>query len=228
MAVNIPERSDPMNAALDARRLLDQQQAAFRAEAGADAGVRRDRLGRAIALLVDHQAEICEALAHDFGRRSATLTRFVDIVPAIASLKHARARVRRWMRPRRQRIGLPIGAPGVRAEIVPQPLGVVGLISPWNFPVTLTFGPLAGILAAGNRCLIKPSELTPVVSALLKRLISEHFDPSEVSVVTGGPEVAENFSKLPFDHLVFTGSTPVGRRVMAAAAEHLVPVTLEL
>jgi coniferyl-aldehyde dehydrogenase len=217
-----------MNGALAARQLLDVQRAAFQAEAGADARVRRKRLTRAIALLVDHQVDICEALAHDFGRRPATLTRFVDILPAIASLKHARAHVGRWMRPRRQRIGLPIGAPGVRAEIVPQPLGVVGLISPWNFPITLIFGPLAGILAAGNRCLIKPSELAPAVSALLASCMAEYFDPAEVAVVTGGAEVAEAFSRLPFDHLMFTGSTSIGRRVMAAAAEHLVPVTLEL
>ena len=132
------------------------------------------------------------------------------------------------MRPGRKRIGLPAGAPGVRAEILHQPLGVIGVISPCNFPVTLTFGPLASILAAGNRCLIKPSELTPTVSELMRRLITEYFDSSEVAVVTGGAEVAERFSQLPFDHLVFTGSTPVGRRVMAAAASHLVPVTLEL
>jgi coniferyl-aldehyde dehydrogenase len=212
----------------EARQLLEAQHAAFRTEAGADARVRRDRLQRAIALLVDHQVEICEALAQDFGRRPATLTRFVDILPAISSLKYARAHVGRWMRPRRQRIGLPIGAPGVRAEIVPQPLGVVGLISPWNFPITLTFGPLAGILAAGNRCLIKPSELAPAVSALLAACVGEYFDRAEVAVVTGGAEVAEAFSRLPFDHLMFTGSTSIGRRVMAAAAEHLVPVTLEL
>jgi coniferyl-aldehyde dehydrogenase len=217
-----------MNETAAARQLLDEQRAAFRAEAGADSRLRRDRLERAIALLVDHQAEICEALAHDFGRRSATLTRFADILPAISSLKHAHAHVSRWMRPRRQRIGLPIGAPGVRAEIVPQPLGVVGLISPWNFPITLTFGPLAGILAAGNRCLIKPSELAPAVSALLAARVAEYFDRTEVAVVTGGVEVAEAFSRLPFDHLMFTGSTSIGRRVMAAAAEHLVPVTLEL
>jgi coniferyl-aldehyde dehydrogenase len=230
-----------MSGAPDARQLLEAQQAAFRAEAGADAPatgpepaagpdarVRRDRLKRAIALLVDHQVDICEALAHDFGRRPATLTRFVDILPAISSLKYARAHLSRWMRPRRQRIGLPIWAPGVRAEIVPQPLGVVGLISPWNFPITLTFGPLAGILAAGNRCLIKPSELAPAVSALMAACVARYFDPTEVAVVTGGADVAEAFSGLPFDHLMFTGSTSIGRRVMAAAAEHLVPVTLEL
>ncbi len=217
-----------MDEGSQAQQLLDAQRAAFRAEGFADVAARRRRLERAIDLLVTHQQAICEAHSADFGQRSQTLTRFVDILPALSSLKHARRRVGRWMRPSRRRIGLPAGAPGVRAEVVHQPLGVVGVISPWNFPITLTFGPLAGILAAGNRCLIKPSELTPTVSALLKRLISEYFDPSEVAVVTGGPEVAEAFSRLPFDHLVFTGSTPVGRRVMAAAAANLVPVTLEL
>jgi len=102
------------------------------------------------------------------------------------------------------------------------------VISPWNFPLTLTFGPLAGILSAGNRCLIKPSELTPAVSALLDRLIGRYFDATEVAVATGGPSTAERFSRLPFDHLMFTGSTPIGRKVMAAAASNLVPVTLEL
>jgi coniferyl-aldehyde dehydrogenase len=217
-----------MNESNRAERLLEAQKAAFQAEGFVEARVRRDRLARAIDLLVTHQQAICDAHSSDFGQRPETLTRFVDILPALSSLKHARRNVHRWMRPRRKRIGLPAGAPGVRAQIVHQPLGVIGVISPWNFPITLTFGPLAGIFAAGNRCLIKPSEFTPAVSALLDRLISEYFDPSEVSVVTGGPEVAEAFSRLPFDHLVFTGSTPIGRRVMAAAAAHLVPVTLEL
>lgn len=217
-----------MNEPNDARALLEIQRAAFRAEGIAAARVRSDRLDRAIDLLVTHQAEICDAIAGDFSRRPATLTRFADILPSVMALKHARRHLRRWMRPERERVGLPAGAPGVRAEIAHQPLGVVGVISPWNFPITLTFGPLAGILAAGNRCMIKPSELTPAMSALMQQLMRKHFDPREVAVVTGGADVAEAFSHLPFDHLLFTGSTPVGRRVMAAAAENLVPVTLEL
>jgi len=217
-----------MNEPGDAGMLLESQQAAFRAEAIVTARTRMDRLDRALDLLVTHQAEFCEAAAADFGQRHSTMTRFMDILPASAALKHARRHVRLWMRPQRQRVGLPAGAPGVRAEIMHQPLGVVGVISPWNFPLTLTFGPLAGILAAGNRCLIKPSELTPEVSSLLKRLVGEYFDQQEVAVVTGGADVAEAFSRLPFDHLLFTGSTSVGRRVMAAAAANLVPVTLEL
>jgi coniferyl-aldehyde dehydrogenase len=207
---------------------LQSQRLAFMAEGVVGARTRIERLGRALDLLVSHQTEICAAAAADFGQRPAALTRFMDVMPAVLALKQARRHVRRWMRPRRRRVALPAGAPGARAQIVYQPLGVVGVISPWNFPITLTFGPLAGILAAGNRCLIKPSELTPAVSALMQRLVAQYFDACELAVVTGGAEVAEAFSRLPFDHLLFTGSTAVGRRVMAAAAANLVPVTLEL
>lgn len=212
----------------DARLLLYSQRAAFRAEGSVTSQVRVDRLDRALDLLVAHQAEFCEAAAADFGQRSATMTRFMDVLPAVSSFKYARRHLRRWLRPQRQRVGLPAGAPGTRAEIRHEPLGVVGVISPWNFPLTLTFGPLAGILAAGNRCLIKPSELTPAVSSLMQQLVAKYFAAEEVSVVTGGAEVAEAFSRLPFDHLLFTGSIAIGRRVMAAAAANLVPVTLEL
>ena len=129
-------------------------------------------------MLVTHEAEFCEAVAADFGQRSAVLTRFLDVLPSVLALKHSRRHVRRWMRPQRRRVGLPAGAPGVRAEIVSQPLGVVGVVSPWNFPLTLTFGPLAGIFAAGNRCLIKPSELTPQVSCPLAAIGRQVFRPA--------------------------------------------------
>jgi coniferyl-aldehyde dehydrogenase len=212
----------------DPKLLLDAQRSAFLAEGFVSDYVRRDRLTRAIDLLVSHEAQICDAVAADFGRRPANLTRFMDIFPAVHALKFARKNLKRWMRPLPRTLGFPNLAPGSSGEIAHQPLGVVGVISPWNFPVTLTFGPLAGILAAGNRCMIKPSELTPKTSELLSTLVGKFFDSLEVTVVTGGQEVAESFARLPFDHLLFTGSTQVGRRVMAAAAEHLVPVTLEL
>ncbi len=214
--------------AADLEALLRAQRAAFHAEGCASVQVRHERLGRAIELLVSSQQAICEAVAADFGQRPAELTRLMDIFPSVHALKFARRHVARWMRPARRRLGFPNLLPGMRGEIVYQPLGVVGVISPWNFPVTLTFGPLAGILAAGNRCMIKPSELTPATSKLMADLIGKTFDPNEVTVVPGTEEVAIAFSKLPFDHLLFTGSTRVGRQVMAAAAEHLVPVTLEL
>lgn len=221
----VPQSEVPL---ADPKLLLDAQRAAFLAEGFVSERVRRDRLTRAIDLLVSHETQICDAIAADFGQRPASLTRFMDIFPAVHALKFARKNLRRWMRPLPRTLGFPNVAPGSSAEIAYQPLGVVGVISPWNFPVTLTFGPLAGILAAGNRCMIKPSELTPRTSELLRKLIGMFFDSLEVTVVTGGQEMAESFARLPFDHLLFTGSTQVGRRVMAAAAEHLVPVTLEL
>jgi coniferyl-aldehyde dehydrogenase len=225
LSMSIPQAAVP---GADPKLLLDAQRSAFLAEGFVSDRVRRDRLTRAIDLLVSHETQICEAVAADFGQRPASLTRFMDIFPAVHALKFARKNLKRWMKPLPRALGFPNIAPGSSAEVVYQPLGIVGVISPWNFPVTLTFGPLAGILAAGNRCMIKPSELTPRTSELLSKLVGTFFDPLEVTVVTGGREVAESFARLPFDHLLFTGSTQVGRRVMAAAAEHLVPVTLEL
>jgi coniferyl-aldehyde dehydrogenase len=219
------QNSEPPNRL---RELLEAQRAAQLAAPMAGVATRIDRLDRAIDLLVEHQQRICAAMAADFGQRPPALSRFMDIFPALHGLKFARQHVRGWMRPRRVRLGLPMGVPGTRGTIQWQPLGVVGVVSPWNFPIALTFGPLAGILAAGNRCLLKPSEFTPCVSARLKELVERAFDPSELAVVIGGPDVAQEFVSLPFDHLLFTGSTAVGRRVMQAAAEHLVPLTLEL
>jgi coniferyl-aldehyde dehydrogenase len=227
-SLSAPSTPSPSPGPSRLEALLHAQRAAFQAQGEVTATVRRERLGRAIDLLVTHQAALCEAVASDFGQRPAGLTGFMDIFPAVHALKFARRNVARWMRPERPRLGFPNILPGMRAEIVYQPLGVVGVISPWNFPVTLAFGPLAGILAAGNRCMLKPSELTPATSALLGDLIARAFAPEEIAVINGGPDVAMAFSRLPFDHLVFTGSTPIGRQVMAAAAEHLVPVTLEL
>jgi coniferyl-aldehyde dehydrogenase len=211
-----------------AEALFQGQRAAALAEGSPGVRLRRDRLSRAIDLLVSSQRQLCETLSHDFGQRPIQISRFLDILPAVHALKLARRRLHHWMRPKRARLGLPLGIPGASGHMVHEPLGVVGVISPWNFPITLSFGPLAGIFAAGNRCLIKPSELTPATSDLMQNLVARHFDSRELVVVTGGPEVAEAFARLPLDHLLFTGSAAVGRRVMAAAAEHLVPVTLEL
>jgi coniferyl-aldehyde dehydrogenase len=212
----------------DAGMLLEQQRAAFIAEGAVTARARLDRLARAQDLLLAHRQRFCDAVAEDYGNRPPAVTLLMDVYPAVQAIRHARRNLRRWMRPQRVSTGLPLGVPGTRSEILHQPLGVVGIISPWNFPVALSFGPLAAALAAGNRCLMKPSEITPATSALTQELISQYFDPAEVAVVTGGPDVADAFSRLPFDHLMFTGSTAVGRKVMQAAAQHLVPVTLEL
>jgi coniferyl-aldehyde dehydrogenase len=223
-----PARSAAAGTPADAAALLERQRAAFIAEGAVTARVRRDRLGRALDLLVSHQQRFCDAAAEDYGKRPPAVTLLMDVYPAVQALRHARRNVRRWMRPHPVSTGLPLGVPGTSSEILHQALGVVGIISPWNFPVALSFGPLASALAAGNRCLIKPSEVTAATTALMQELVPRYFEPAEIAVVSGGPEVAESFSRLPFDHLVFTGSTEIGRKVMGAAAQHLVPVTLEL
>ena len=209
--------------------LLTKQRAAQLRDGAPSAAIRIDRLNRCIALLVDHRSEIEAALDADFGARSRLATAFTDIAGSIGPLKHARGHVARWMRTeRRSTTPWILGLFGARAEIRHQPKGIVGVISPWNFPVNLTFTPLAGVLAAGNRAMIKPSEVTPVTSALMKKMFASAFDEEEIAVVTGGAEVGQAFSSLAFDHLIFTGATSIGRQVMRAAAENLVPVTLEL
>lgn len=223
-----PARPAVAHAPADAALLLERQRAAFVAEGAVTERVRLDRLSRALHLLVAHQQQFCDALAEDYGNRPPGVTLLMDVYPAVQALRHARRSLRRWMRPHPVSTGMPLGVPGTRSEILYQPLGVVGIISPWNFPVALSFGPLAAALAAGNRCLIKPSEISAATTRLMQELILRYFDPSEVVVVSGGLELAEAFSRLPFDHLMFTGSTEVGRKVMEAAARHLVPVTLEL
>ena len=215
--------------ATELNQLLARQKAAQLRDGAPTAALRVDRLNRCIGLLIDHRAEIEIAIAADFGARSREATAFADVAASIGPLKHARDHLGRWMRTERRATSPRIlGFIGARAEIRPQPKGVVGVISPWNFPVNLAFAPLAGVLAAGNRAMIKPSETTPATSALLKKMFAAAFDEEEIAVVIGGPEVGKAFASLAFDHLVFTGATAIGRHVMRAAAENLVPVTLEL
>jgi acyl-CoA reductase-like NAD-dependent aldehyde dehydrogenase len=190
------------------------------------AAERRDRLGRLAALLRENVDALCDAVDRDFGGRSPAETRLLEIFPALEAIAHARRHVRGWVRPRRARTGFWF-LPG-RSRIVPQPLGVVGIVVPWNYPIYLAVGPLAAALAAGNRALVKMSESAPATGALFARLVAERFDPAEVAVVNGDANVARAFASLPFDHLLFTGSTAVGRQVMRAAADNLTPVTLEL
>lgn len=176
--------------------------------------------------LVRHADDFAGAVAADFGHRSHHETKLADLYPVIATLRHARAHLRGWTKPRRRPIRWMFQP--ARGRVTYQPLGIVGIMSPWNYPVQLALSPLAGALAAGNRVMVKPSELTPRTSALLEQVIGEVCDAAEVVVVQGGVDVAKAFARLKFDHLFFTGSTAVGRQVMQAAAENLVPVTLEL
>lgn len=187
---------------------------------------RLDRLDRLRALVESHQDEIIDAIASDFGRRSSQETRLTELFLVTAGIKYTRRHLRRWMRPRRVPTPLQL-LPG-RSRIERQPVGVAGIISPWNYPVQLALLPAVAALAAGNRVMLKPSELTPATSALLQRLVSARFAADELVVITGGADIGAAFSQLPFDHLFFTGSTAVGRKVALAAAANLTPVTLEL
>lgn len=209
--------------------ILDGQKAAHLRDGAPSAETRIDWLGRCVGLLIDHAADIQDALNTDFGNRSREATMLTDISGSIGPLKFAKDNVRKWMKGQKRKTTPAIlGLFGAKAEIQYQPKGVVGVISPWNFPVNLTFAPLAGILAAGNRAMIKPSEFTPETSALMKTMFAKAFSEEEIAVITGGPEVGQAFAGLPFDHMIFTGATSVARHVMRAAAENLVPLTLEL
>jgi coniferyl-aldehyde dehydrogenase len=203
--------------------LIQLQRTAHTKASVPDAATRRDRLTRAATMLAEASDDIAVAVSEDFGHRSAEETRF-EIFGAVNAFRNAAAKVKNWMQPALH----PALAPDAEARVEYIPLGVIGVVGPWNYPIMCVFGPLAGILAAGNRAIIKPSEFTPRTSALLARLIAETFHPSEVAIVQGEAAEGALFSAAPFDHLMFTGSTSVGRHVMRAAADNLTPVTLEL
>ena len=212
----------------DMREVLNRQRAAFTAELPVTVAVRKDRLKRALALVKDNRVALAKALSDDFGHRSTELSMLTDIMAATGPLAHALKHVEAWMQPEKRKLDFPLGLLGAKARVEFQPKGVVGVISPWNFPVNLTFAPLANIFAAGNRAMVKPSEFTPATSELMKSLAAAAFDEAELVFVTGGPEIGKAFAELPFDHLIFTGATPIGRHILHAAADNLTPVTLEL
>ena len=222
----------PIDTTHEAQRMaqvLARQKAAHIAEGAPSLGVRTGRLDRCVALLIKYEAQLVAALNQDFGSRAAEVSGVTDIAGSIGPLKHAKAHLKGWMKPeRRKTTPALLGMLGAKAEVVFQPKGTVGIISPWNFPVNLTMAPLAGVLAAGNRAMIKPSEFTPATSELMAKMFADAFSEDEIAVFTGGPEVGHAFSGLAFDHLVFTGATSIARHVMKAAAANLVPVTLEL
>lgn len=206
--------------------LLKKQRAAFLAAGPPSLERRLEDLDTLRRLVLDHREELAAAISKDFGHRSRHETLLSEILVTIEAIKHMRRNLAEWMTPERRWVSL-LFFPG-RTQIIYQPLGVIGIIAPWNFPVQLALAPLATALAAGNRVLLKPSEFTPATSALMRDLIGRAFPEDRVAVVVGGPEVGAAFSRLPFDHLLFTGSTSVGKKIMQAAAENLVPVTLEL
>ncbi len=181
------------------------------------------RLRDALKTRLDAMAE---AISRDFGGRSHHESLIADGMIVLGEIDHLRRHLRRWMRPRRVGVGWKFWP--ARAEVRSEPVGVVGVIAPWNYPVNLALIPLATAIAAGNHVYLKPSEHTPHTCAFLRELLAEVFPADRVAIAFGGADVASAFAALPFDHLVFTGSTAVGRKVMAAAAPNLTPVTLEL
>jgi coniferyl-aldehyde dehydrogenase len=205
---------------------LDVQRRAFAVDPNPSSSDRRDRLSRLSRMLRKNSDGIRDAIAADFGMRSAEETELLEQFTSLEGLAHARAHLRGWMRPERRAVAW-WSLPG-SARLMRQPLGVVGIIVPWNYPLYLAVSPLTAVLAAGNRAMLKMSEHTPRFGALFESLVARSFRDDEVSVFNGDAAVARAFAALPFDHLLFTGSTAVGREVMKAASANLTPVTLEL
>jgi acyl-CoA reductase-like NAD-dependent aldehyde dehydrogenase len=206
--------------------IFDEQRAAFARHGAPSVADRRAALRKLELLVLRNRVPLAETLSEDFGSRSRTETEIAEVVGSAHSLRYARRHLPLWTLPRLRGTSIWF-LPGTN-RVVAQPKGVVGIIAPWNYPVHLTLAPLAAAVAAGNRAMVKMSELTPSTAALLARLVAEQFPEDEIFITGGEVEVARQFSALPFDHLLFTGSTAVGREVMRAAAENLTPVTLEL
>ena len=206
--------------------LFAAQRRAFSMEPNPPLTARQDRLKRLLSVVEQHEDDIIGAIDADFSGRAAQETRLAELFVVRAGIRHALRHLRAWMAERRVPTALHF-RPGYN-RLIRQPLGVVGVVSPWNYPCQLALGPALAAIAAGNRVMIKPSELTPRFGALLQRLIAQRFAADEVVVVTGDADRASHFVSLPFDHLCFTGSTTIGRLVAKAAAENLTPVTLEL
>lgn len=206
--------------------LLKAQKAAFEAERHRPVGERKSDLKKLEAMVKARGADFAAAIDADFGRRSKAETAIAEAGFVIASAKHARQHLSHWAASRRKPVPMTL-APG-KAYVRREPKGVAGIVSPWNYSMQLALAPLVAALAAGCRAMIKPSEFTPRTAELLHETLSELFNDDHVAVITGGPDVAKAFCALPFDHLFYTGSTPVGRLVAKAAAENLTPVTLEL
>nr|AGU11164.1 Aldehyde dehydrogenase family [uncultured organism] len=212
----------------DLQALLMSQRQAFTAALPEPPAVRLDRLKRAAAMIRDNAGRFCAALSEDFGHRSIEQSMLGDIAVSIGALDYAAKHLRRWSKRERRPLPFPLYLLGARGHVEYQPKGVVGIIAPWNFPINLIMTPMAGVLAAGNRAMVKTSEYTPATNAVYGAAVRQYFAEDEVSFVDGGPEVGQAFAGLPFDHLIFTGATGIGRHVMHAAADNLVPVTLEL
>lgn len=222
-ALDRPFASGPLAALTDSFQAMV---ARSRAEPAPDCAARLDRLARLRAMVADNEERFRQAISADFGHRSAVETTFAETMMVFSEIRHASKHLKSWMAP--QRVATALQFLPARNRLIPQPLGIVGIIAPWNYPLQLTLAPAIGAIAAGNRVIIKPSELVPHFSALLKETVAQKFGATELLVTGVEDEIAKAFAHLPFDHLVFTGSTRVGRLVAEAAGHNLTPVTLEL
>jgi coniferyl-aldehyde dehydrogenase len=218
-----PLKSPGQNALEDAfHRLFELS----RSQPAPTLGERRDRLARLRAAVSENEARFEQAISADFGHRSNTETAIAETMLVLGEIKHAAKHLKNWMAP--QRVATTLQFMPAKNRLIPQPVGVVGIIAPWNYPLQLTLAPAVAALAAGKRVMIKPSELLPRFSALLQEIIAAKFDATEMVVTGTDDDIARAFASLPFDHLMFTGSTRVGRLVAEAAGRNLTPVTLEL
>jgi coniferyl-aldehyde dehydrogenase len=207
-------------------RVFESQKQAFARNPMPSAEERIEKLKKLRQALVKYRNDIAEAIDGDFSCRSKDESLIAEIIPTIEAINYTVKRVKKWMKPSRRKVGI-LFQPA-RARVYYQPKGVVGIITSWNYPVYLSMGPLIGVLAAGNRAMIKMSKFTPRAAEVLKSMLYEAFDEDYVAVLGGESGLGSAFSKKPWDHLIFTGSTEVGRQVMRAAADNLTPVTLEL
>ena len=209
--------------------LIERQRSQFRAEGEVTYSTRIDRLKRLKALIVENKTEFAETTKREFGgARSYEFSLFSEFASKVEGIDYAMKHLKEWMKPEKRKTNKPMNFLGGKSQVRHFPKGVVGIISPWNLPFGLTVAPLTSALAAGNRALLKPSEFVPETAALFAEIVPKYFPEDEVAVVTGGAEISQKFAELPFDHLLFTGSTKVGAKVMGAASKNLVPVTLEL
>ncbi|WP_166361291.1 coniferyl aldehyde dehydrogenase [Pseudomonas akapageensis] len=226
MTVDVACLEETRSSLSELEQLFAAQRQAFAANPMPPAAQRQQWLKTLRELLINEQSALIEAISQDFSNRSADETLLAELMPSVQGIHYASKHLKRWMKASRRKVGLAFQP--AAAKVVYQPLGVVGVIVPWNYPLFLAMGPLTGALAAGNRVMLKLSEATPAASQLMKALLERVFPQDLVAVVLGEADVGVAFSKLPFDHLLFTGATSVGRHVMRAAAENLTPVTLEL
>ncbi|QQD18138.1 coniferyl aldehyde dehydrogenase [Spongiibacter nanhainus] len=208
--------------------ILQKQRAAFQREGAVSAQVRQDRIQRIIDLVFDNREQLVASLAEDFGHRSHHQSLMSDIYATLECLKHSKKHLKSWMKSERRSAPFPMNLLGAKARVEYHPKGVVGIIGTWNFPVNTIFAPLGGVFAAGNRAMIKCSEITPKTGELIETLVKKYFDDEELVAINGGPDVGASFSAAPFDHIIFTGATSIGRHILHAAADNLTPVTLEL